>query len=122
MNVRNLVVAYVLIAAVMWSGGVIPWTEAGVAGEFVNVSGGDVETNDEKIKEIDSSSGVIEQVTESIVGAVAAFFRLIGTIVNFLFYPISILLYVDAPTRVVVLLGIAPTVAFYVAVISTLRG
>lgn len=128
MNVRNLIMAYVLIGAMMWAGGVVPYQAdqgvgAGIATEFVDAGdSGNVSVDEQREDDLQQDSGAISEVVDSVVGAIGAFFKLLSVFINFLFYPVSVLVAVDAPQRVTVLLGVAPTVAFYVAVIAGVRG
>lgn len=120
MRLQNIILAYFLIGATMWAGGAIGWDEAGIGQEFADVAGADVDVNESQAEDLDNSGGVLQEVTESLVGGLAAGFGLLSTIIGYLFWPITVLTKVSAPVEAVVLLGGVPTVSFYAIIVNSL--
>ena len=122
MNLQKVVMAYFLIGSVLWAGGAVPWTDAGVGGLFVDASGTDVATNESVAEDVGNSEGVISEFVRATVGPAVAALRIIGGVLNYLFWPVTTLSAAGAPTELVVLLGGTPTVALFMAVARFVRG
>jgi len=120
MRLQNIILAYFLIGAVMWAGGAIAYEDVGIGQEFVNQSDSGVVPDEQRAEDVDDSSGAIQSVTESLVGGLAAGLGLLSTITGDLFWPPTVMTVLGAPTPVAVLLGGAPTVAFYGVIIAAL--
>lgn len=121
MRLQHIVLAYFLIGATLWGGGVLAYDESGMAQFFVSVDDGVVEGNQGRAGNISESGGPIQEAAQGVTGGIVAVWNLLVSIAGFLFWPISTLMSVAAPTEVVVLLGGAPTVAFYGALFRVFR-
>jgi hypothetical protein len=119
MQFNRLLLAYFMIGAVMWGGGAIDYGSAGVSQMFVeqNATTGEYVINEETRVNLQNSGGPIQTAASGLAGGLIAIWNLIVTALGFLFWPITTLQGVNAPPRVVVLLGGAPTVAFWGSII-----
>jgi hypothetical protein len=122
MNFRNIIVAYFVIGAVMWGGGAILWEDSGI-GQFFIESPSEGELNENTQDDLESMSGPIQQAASQLQGSgLLAIWNILVKLIGSLFWPIIALQGVNAPPRVWVLFGGAPTVAFFGAVIALVRG
>lgn len=124
MRFSNVIMAYFIIGAVMWGGGVIAWSDAGVGSLFIEDPDGDtVGTNSSTADALESISGPIKQAASTVGGAgLLAVLGLFVKLFSFLFWPITTLIGVGAPISVTVLFGGSLTTAFYVSLIRVVRG
>ena len=123
MRFSHIIMAYFLIGAIMWAGGAIPWSNAGL-GEIVvdDPTNGTEGINNETAEDLESTGGPIQEAISSVGGgALLAVWKLIRGLVSFMFWPMSVLISNGAPPQVWVVLGGVPTVAFYGAFIRLIR-
>lgn len=122
MRFSSVVMAYFIIGAVMWGGGVIGWGDTGVAGVLIeDPESGDV--NEETAEEIEQLGGPIEQLLDSVAGGgLVAVWIFLKNLIGFMFWPIDTLYRVNAPIEAVVLLGGGVTMAFYASLLRIIRG
>jgi hypothetical protein len=122
MRFSGIIMSYFVIGAVMWGGGVIAWGDAGIGSLLVE----DPQTgqiNEETSTELEELGGPIKNLLNSVSGGgLVAVWSVISGILGFLFWPIDVLLSVNAPMEAVVLLGGGPTIAFYATLIRAVRG
>jgi len=107
----------------MWGGGVIEWDNTGVGEYIITQSGGDLEANEETAQQLENAGGPIKQAVNSIGGGpLIAIWNFVVQFVGALFWPITVLQSVNAPPRIIVLLGGSLSVAFIGAFITLIRG
>lgn len=121
MRLQNIVLAYFLIGATMWGGGVLAYEDTGMTGFFIEQGNGTVQGNENTSASVSEAGGPIQEAAQGVTGGIVAVWNLLVGLVGFLFWPISTLVSVSAPSEVVVLLGGAPTVAFYGAIFRVFR-
>lgn len=121
MRLQHIVLAYFLIGATMWGGGVLSYENSGMTSFFIEQGNGTVQGNENTSAEIQQAGGPIQQAAQGVAGPIVAVWNLLVGLIGFLFWPVSTLVSVSAPTEVVVLLGGGPTVAFYGAIFRVLR-
>jgi hypothetical protein len=123
MRFGHVVMAYFVIGAVMWGGGAIAWTDAGVAELFVdNPADDEASLNSETSSTLESIAGPIQQAASTVGGAgLLAILGLLTNLFSFLFWPLAVLLG-RAPLEIALLFGGSLTTAFYVSVIRVVRG
>lgn len=118
----SVVITYFVIGAVMWGSGLLDAGQLGVAEIFFDFSEtGEVQPSEEPQGLLDSMGNSIIDVAGGLVGPVLAVWDVLTQLISVLFWPVSALRSVGAPTEVVVLLGGTPTVAFFMGVIRTVR-
>ena len=117
----NIVIGYFIIGAVMWGGGALVWSDAGVGTLFINnPQTGDI--NENTTEQLKETGGPIQQAANAATGGLIAVWNLMVQLIGFLFWPIQTLADSNAPPQIVVLFGGTPTVAFVGAVIRVVRG
>lgn len=121
MRLQHIVLAYFLIGATAWAGGVVPFADAGIGSIFIDIDDNEAQPDQELAENISEAGGPIQEVSQGVSGGLVAVWNLFSGIVNFLFWPISSLISLSAPVEVVVILGGAPTVAFYGAIFRVFR-
>ncbi|QLD84607.1 hypothetical protein HWV23_02690 [Natronomonas halophila] len=124
MRFSNVIMAYFVIGAVMWGGGAIAWTDAGVAELFVdNPDGDEASANSETAQALEEISGPIKQAASTIGGAgLLAVLGLLTSLFGYLFWPLTTLIGLGAPLEISLLFGGSLTCAFYVSLIRVIRG
>lgn len=123
MRFSVVLMAYFITGAFMWAGGLIAWSEAGV-GEIIIDQGDDggVEANETTSEQVENSGGPIQEAADTVSGGgLLAVWGLIVRFFGYLFWPITVLVSVGAPTRVVVVAGGIPTLAMLAGVIRMIR-
>lgn len=121
MRLQHIVLAYFLIGATIWGGGLIGFDETGLTDVFIDLDGQSAQGNEALAENVSQSGGPIQEAAQGAEGGLIAVWKLFSQLVNFLFWPVSVLVGLSAPTQVVVLLGGAPTVAFYGAIFRVFR-
>jgi len=120
-----VILAYFVIGATMWGGGVIQWDDTGIGGLIITDPGAEkgesVKVNENTSSTLEQSGGPIRQAAGSVAGPILAIWNFIVQFIGFLFWPVTVLQSVTAPTRVVVLAGGAVSVMFLGAIIRLIR-
>lgn len=117
----QILLAYFMIGAVMWGGGVIVWTQTGIGGLIIEDTTGGVDVNENTSKQLERSGGPIREAAASLGGPILAIWNFVARFIGYLFWPITVLQSVNAPPRVVVTLGGGPSVMFLGGVIRLIR-
>lgn len=118
----EVVLTYFVIGAVMWGAGLIDGGQLGVADIFFDISEtGAVTASEEPQGLLDAMGNSIIDVAGGLVGPVLAVWNVITELAAVLFWPVVALRTTGAPASVVVLLGGAPTVAFFMGIIRLVR-
>jgi len=121
MRFSTVVMTYFVLGAVMWGGGVIAWDDSGV-GQFLieNPERGD--TNENVRDNIEQAGGPIQQAAGTLSGGgLLAVWNFLVQLVGFLFWPITVLVSVNAPPRAIVLVGGTVSMAFFATLIRIIR-
>jgi hypothetical protein len=124
MRFAQIVLAYFLVGSLMWAGGVIQWDEAGLGSVFIDQPGvGDAETNvnQQTQQDLEGLGGVIQQAAQTGAGGLVALWNIAVKLLGFLFWPVTTLVSLDTPPRVLVIFGGAMTVTFFGAMFRVLR-
>jgi hypothetical protein len=122
MRFGAIIMAYFVIGAVLWGGGVIAWSQAGVAGTFID-DPENAETNEKTGQQLERLGGPIDQLADTVTGGgMLAVWNILLNLISFLFWPIMTLWRVGAPAEATVLLGGSLTTGFYVSLIRMVRG
>lgn len=123
MRLSSVLMVYFLMGAVMYGGGMVGFGKAGVTELVISdVTGGQVHTNQNTSSRAEHLGGPIEQAVNTIAGGgLLAAWKFLSGVINFMFWPISALVYVDAPSRVVVLVGGAFSFAFLIGLVTVFR-
>lgn len=117
----RIIVAYFIVGAVLWGGGLLPYSESGITTLFVSSPDNGTEINNGTAGQLEDAAGPIQEAAESIGGgAVLAVFNLLTAFIGFLFWPTTALIHMNAPPRAIVL-GSALTVAFFGSVLRVIR-
>lgn len=125
MRFGQLVVAYFLIGSVMWAGGAIAWSDAGVGNFLITADAdeGTVEQSANTTDDLTELGGPIEEAASQVDGlGLLAVWNLLVKLIGYLTWPITVLQSVDAPVEIVVILGGTFQMAFFVSVIRVVRG
>lgn len=118
----DIVLTYMVIGAVMFVGGAIPFQDVGALQFFVNdTSGDDVNINETAAQNLDESTGVGTGVIGQVGGFLALVVGVIGALFGYLNWPITVLLLHDAPPQIILVVGVPLTGAFYLSVIRVFR-
>jgi len=118
----TVVMAYFVIAATMWAGGVIAWDESGV-GTLIIDDPAEGEVNEETAGELEGLGGPIQQVATTVGGgALLAVWNVLVKFVAYLFWPITVLEANNAPASAVVLFGGSLSLAFILGLLRIVRG
>jgi hypothetical protein len=124
MRFAQIVMAYFLIGALMWAGGVVDWSDSGVGGVLIDdpgVGDADTEVDESTQQDLEGIGGVIQQAVQTGAGGLIAVWNIAIQLIGYLFWPITTLVSLDAPPRAVVIFGGTPTVAFLGAVLRLVK-
>ena len=117
----NIVLAYLIIGAVMWAGGAVAWGDSGINQFFIEQSGDEVSPTGNAEEQLSGADSTIQNVISSFGAPLVLIIKLIGGLISWLNWPIAVLLTVNAPPRIVLLLGGPMTAAFYLSLIRVVR-
>lgn len=122
MKFSNIILAYFMIGAVLWGGGVIGWDNSGVVGVVVDdPASGQVDS--ETAGNVENSQNIFQQAAKATGGgALLAAVNVIGSFLEFVGWPLAVLYRLQAPIEVQVLLGGGLTTAFIAAFARYARG
>lgn len=118
----SVVLTYLVVGIVMFGGGIVEFTDAGLINYFANPgSGGTFITSGEALGQLETAGGSLSSVVSLAVGMVLVVWRLVVDLLSFFHWPVLVLNQVNAPPTAVLLLGFTPVAAFYLAVLRVLR-
>jgi len=113
--------AYFIVGAVMWGAGLVAWDTTGPAQEFVDVGqNGTVNANESTAGQLERTGGVVGQAAQSLAGPILLVWNLVTGFVAYVFWPVTVLQTVNAPPRLIVLMGGAMAVGFFVSIVRLL--
>lgn len=118
MNFRNIILAYFVIATVMFGGGAIQWDDAGMAKWFINDPGEDIGVDDQASAKLEGVGGAIQSVVDAFGGPLILVWNLVVGLISYLHWPVTVLATNNAPPRVTLLLGGSFVVAFYMSLLG----
>ena len=116
MRIGNLVLAYFIIGAMMWGGGVLTFEEAGVITSVVSNDQGQIDPAGAFAQKINQQNSVIGGVVSAFGGGLLIVWNLIFILLKFIHWPLVTLSENFAPPELTVLLGGGMTLSFYIAV------
>jgi len=117
MRLSSILMAYLIIGAVMWGGGVIAYDDAGVAGYLVEDPEAQ-ELNENVTDELQNSRGPIQEAAGAIGGGgLLAVWNLVSGLFGFFFWPVTTLMNLGAPPAATVLLGGTLSLGFLLGII-----
>jgi len=117
----NVILTYFIIGAVLWGSGVLDASQLGVANIFFDFGSNGVAAAEQPSTLLGQVGGTIQDVAGGIIGPILGVWTAVRELIGVLFWPVTVLISVNAPDSVVVLLGGTPTVAFFMGVIRTVR-
>lgn len=121
MRFSHIVLAYFVMATVLWGGGAIAWSETGVAPLIID----DPQTgeiNEQTANQLEQTGGPIQEAAGAVSGTgLLAAWNLLVKFISSLFWPVVTLQGLGSPPRVWVTLGGIPTFAFFASLITLIR-
>jgi hypothetical protein len=122
MRLSRVVMAYFVMGAVMWGGGVLAWDDAGVGQLLISDAGTDAEVNQQTSEDLSQLGGPIQTALSTVESAgLVAIWNILVKLVGYLNWPLVAMFAVDAPPRILVIGGGTPTMAFWVSFIRLVR-
>jgi len=121
MRFGSILMAYFVIGAVMWGGGLIAWDTTGPVQEFVDVGeNGTVNANESTAGQLERTGGIVGQAAQTLAGPILLVWNLVTGFVAYLFWPVTILQNVNAPPSMIVLMGGVLAVGFFESIVRLL--
>lgn len=124
MRFQHVILAYFIVGAVLWGGGVLDWNETGV-GTFIiddpTAHTADATTNSETQGILGNIGNAIVQAVSSFVGGLMIVWNILSKLIGYFFWPITVMQSVNAPPRMVVVVGGTMSMMFLAAFIRVLR-
>jgi len=116
--------AYFVVGVMMWAA--VPsvgWGLVGVGDEILNEpQDGTVETEQGVQNDLEGIGGAISSAVQTVSGGgILAVWNILTGFVSLIFWPVTILVTVDAPPTITVLLGGGMSMAFLVGLVRTVR-
>lgn len=123
MRFGHVLLAYFVMGAVMWGGGALAWGDVPLGGFVIDdPSAGNISINENTSQGLEQVGGPIQQAARTVGGTgLLAVWNLLAAVIGMMFWPITALIVANAPPRVIVLFGGAPTIAFYGALFRVIR-
>lgn len=122
MKFGHVLIAYFLIGGLMWAGGVIDWQDSGVPQLVAEPTENGAAVNESTQKTVEGTGGPIQEAAQAVgVSGLFAIWELIAKLLAYLFWPITALQVVNAPTEVVVVAGGGMVVSFIAGFILLIR-
>lgn len=121
-RLSDMLITYFTVGAVMWATGFIEWSQHGLLGFFLDLSGGDVSGSPGITADLTDMGGPIGNVVNTLGGGLLAAWQFISNVIQFVFWPVSVLRGVSAPIEAQVILGGILAVAFVAAFFGAVRG
>lgn len=122
MRFSAILVTYFVLGAVMWGSGFIAWDSAGVAEHVIDDPTDEQGGADDVRRGLENMGGPIGTAAGTLGGGLLAVWSFVSGVINFLFWPYTVLHDAGAPPEVSVLLGGGVCVAFIGSLIRTVRG
>lgn len=121
-NASKLVVAYFVIGAVMLGGGALEFDEAGIVTHYLNEGdAGNISPDPGVSEDLGGVGNAIQSVIQTVMGPLLIIWKLVSGFIKFVHWPIYVMIGAEVPTRVMVLLGGAPVVMFYMGLVRMVR-
>lgn len=117
MRLSSILMTYMIVGAVMWGGGVIAYNDTGVATYLIDNPQTN-QLNENVTEDIENSGGPIKQAANSIGGGgLLAVWNLLSALLGFFFWPITVLMALNAPPQATVLIGGSLSLGFLLGII-----
>jgi hypothetical protein len=122
-RLTSVVISYFVLGAVRWGAGILDTgTSLGVVDIFFNVGAdGTVAAAEQPETLLGQVGSTVGDVAGGLIGPILAVWTALREIIGVLFWPVTVLVAINAPAEIVVLFGGTPTVAFFMGVIRTIR-
>jgi len=122
MRFTTIIVTYFVIGAVMWGGGAIAWDDSGV-GQYLIEDPTRGDANEGVQSNIEQAGGPIQQAAGTIGGGgVLAIWNILVQFIAYLFWPLSVLISINAPPRATTLIGGTLVISFLATMVRIIRG
>lgn len=124
MRFGQVLMAYFVVGVMMWAA--VPsvgWGLVGVGDEILNEpQDGTVETEQVVQNDLEGIGGAISSAVQTVSGGgILAVWNILTGFVSLIFWPVTVLVTVDAPATITVLLGGGMSMAFLVGLVRTVR-
>lgn len=122
MRLTHVLMVYFIAGAVMYGGGAVDYADAGVTELVItSVSGGDIQPNTGTAEDVEGLGGPIEQALGTVGGGgLIAAWKFLSGVINFLFWPTTTAIQLNAPVEVTVMLSTL-TFSFIMGLIVVFR-
>lgn len=118
---RNIVLIYFVLGAVMFGGGAITFDNSGVTQFFIEQEPTGVAPGDQPNDKLSGLAGAITSLVGEFGGGTVLIWNLVVGLFGFMNWPIVVLLENHAPPSVIILLGGSLTASFYLAVVGLVK-
>lgn len=127
MRFSKIILAYFIMGSVMWGAGIIAWSDAGIGSTVIEQDDGEVEANDSGEDSIQNDllglGGPISAALNTVPGgALLAVWQFITGLIGFIFWPVTVLILVDAPKTIVTTAGGSLVMIFVGGTLRIVRG
>jgi hypothetical protein len=126
MRFSKIILAYFVMGSVMWGAGVIAWEDAGIGSTVIEQEDGEIEANDGEgsiQSDLLGLGGPISSAVNTVAGgALLAVWQLISGLIGFIFWPVTVLMLVNAPSSIVVTAGGSLVMIFVGGTLRIVRG
>lgn len=122
MRMAEILLAYFLMGAMLWGGGVIDWDQSGMAQVVVSPTDTGATANESTGAEIRQMGGPIQQAAAAVgAGGLLAVWNFLALLLGMMFWPITALNSINAPPEVVVVVGGTFSMVFIGALLRAVR-
>lgn len=125
MNFKKIILAYFVIGAVMFGGGVIAMDDTGLAQWFIDTDGDQVSVEERVSNNDDDTKSKFEELGNSIKSVVNAFggplilvWNTVTGLIGYMHWPVVVLASNNAPPKITILVGGSFVAAFYVSIVG----
>lgn len=118
MRFRQVILAYFLIGAVMYGGGIIDWDNAGISTWFIENGDGNVGVEDQTTSNLSGVGNAIKSLVDAFGGPIILVWNLVVGLIGYLHWPVVALQSNNAPPRLVIVMGGGLVVSFYMSIVG----
>jgi len=125
MRFGQVLMAYFICGVLLWA--TVPavgWGQVGVGGEILdNPDDGSVQGQDSVQNDLEGIGGAISSAVQTVSGGgILAVWGIISGFISLVFWPVTVMIAVNAPGVITVLAGGSLSMAFIVGLIKIVRG
>lgn len=126
-NIENMFIIYFMIGLVLFAGGAIDFNEFDVANAYVENEDGGLSVRENVTQSLGNinpqeTSNPIFETAYSLISPLVLAWSLFSPILSVVFFPLNVMLSVNAPLVLVLGLGLLPTMLFIIAAADWVRG